>query len=249
MGATRGSVLNREATTVQDDDVILLIDDDDASRNVVRSALSRDGYKLVEASSGEEGLELYETHQPALVLLDIILPGIDGLETCRRLRARGDVPIMMVSVRDDEVDKVVGLELGADDYITKPFGVRELAARVRAMLRRTVLSEKAAAQQKQLDYPDLHLDLPTRTVIVKDQEQKLTPKEFDLLFFLASQPRRVFTREEIVEAVWGYRPVGNDLRTVDTHIKRLRQKLEEAYDVPWSVATVWGVGYKFEIEE
>jgi two-component system response regulator ResD len=117
------------------------------------------------------------------------------------------------------------------------------------MLRRTVLSERATTQQKQLSFPGLDLDLPTRTVTVKGDEQHLTPKEFDLLFFLASQPRRVFSREEIVENVWGYTPVGDDLRTVDTHVKRLRQKLEEKYDVPWSIATVWGVGYKFEAEE
>ena len=234
---------------MDDKDTILVIESEEPSRNLIRSALSREGYSLLEAGSGEDGLELFDQRQPALVLTSVLLPGIDGLEVVRRLRGRGDAPIIIVSARGDEVDKVVGLELGADDYITKPFGVRELAARVRAMLRRTVLTEKAAAQQKQLEYPDLHLDLPTRTVIVKGQPQKLTPKEFDLLFFLASQPRRVFTREEIVEAVWGYRPVGNDLRTVDTHIKRLRQKLEEAYDVSWSVATVWGVGYKFEVEE
>ncbi len=234
---------------MSDEDAILVIDDDEASRNLIRAALSREGYELIESGSGEEGLELYEQQQPALVLLDVILPGIDGLEVCRRLRAKGDVPIIIVSVRDEEVDKVVGLELGADDYITKPFGVRELAARVRAMLRRTVLTEKAAVQQKQLDYPGLHLDLPTRTVTVKGEAQRLTPKEFDLLFFLASQPGRVFSREDIVEAVWGYKPVGGDLRTVDTHIKRLRQKLEEAYEVPWSLTTVWGVGYKFELEK
>ena len=234
---------------MEDNDTILVIEDDEASMDLVRAALGREGYNVIEVTSGEEGIEQCERKQPDLVLLDVILPGIDGLEVCRRLRSKGDVPIIMVSVRDEEVDKVVGLELGADDYITKPFGARELAARVRAMLRRTVLTEKAAAQQRELDYPDLHLDLPTRTVLVKGQAQRLTPKEFDLLFFLASQPRRVFSREEIVEAVWGYRPVGNDLRTVDTHIKRLRHKLQETYDVPWSLVTVWGIGYKFELEE
>jgi DNA-binding response OmpR family regulator len=231
----------------RDKNKILVIEDDEASMDFVRAALSREGFALIETASGEEGIDLCEREQPALVLLDVILPGIDGLEVCRRLRSKCDVPIIMVSVRDEEVDKVVGLELGADDYITKPFGARELAARVRAMLRRTVLTEKAAAQQKELDYPDLHLDLATRTVLVKGQVQQLTPKEFDLLFFLASQPKRVFSRDEIVEAVWGYRPVGSDLRTVDTHIKRLRYKLQETYDVPWSLVTVWGVGYKFEL--
>ncbi len=234
---------------MEDNDTILVIEDDEASMDLVRAALGREGYNVIEVTSGEEGIEQCERKQPDLVLLDVILPGIDGLEVCRRLRSKGDVPIIMVSVRDEEVDKVVGLELGADDYITKPFGARELAARVRAMLRRTVLTEKAVAHQKKLDYPELHLDLATRTVLVKGEAQRLTPKEFDLLFFLASQPKRVFSREEIVEAVWGYRPVGNDLRTVDTHIKRLRHKLEESYDVPWSLVTVWGVGYKFELEE
>ncbi|MFO7947184.1 MAG: response regulator transcription factor [Armatimonadota bacterium] len=232
-----------------EDEIILLVDDDASDRNLIRAALSREGYTVLEAEMGEEGLELYDQNQPAIVLLDVVLPGMDGLELCRRLRSRGDVPIMIISARDEEVDKVVGLELGADDYMTKPFGTRELVARVRAMLRRTVLTEQATAQQKQLSYPDLELDLPTRTVRVKDEVQHLTPKEFDLLFFLASEPRRVFSREEIVENVWGYSPVGKDLRTVDTHVKRLRQKLEEKYDVPWSIATVWGVGYKFEVNK
>ena len=234
---------------MEDKDTVLVIEDDRASMDLVLAALSREGYNVIEATTGEEGVEQCERHQPDLVLLDVILPGIDGLEVCRRLRSKSDVPIIMVSVRDEEVDKVVGLELGADDYITKPFGARELAARVRAMLRRTVLTEKAAAQQRELDYPDLHLDLPTRSVVVQGDALRLTPKEFDLLFFLASQPKRVFSRGEIVEAVWGYRPIGNDLRTVDTHIKRLRHKLEESYDVPWALVTVWGVGYKFELEE
>lgn len=232
---------------VDERELILAIDNEASSLSKIRAALGREGYRLAEAGSGEEGLDVYGSHQPALVVLAVDLPGIDGLEVCRHLRAKSDVPIVMVSNRHEELDIVVGLELGADDYVVKPFGERELAARVRAMLRRTVLTQKATSQQRQLDYPDLHLDLPTRSVVVQGVSQKLTPKEFDLLFFLASQPQHVFTREEIVEAVWGYRPVDNDLRTVDTHVKRLRQKLEEKYEVPWSVATVWGVGYKFEV--
>jgi two-component system response regulator ResD len=227
-------------------DIILLVDADREARQQMKDALSREGYALVEADSGEQGLELFAVKHPVLVILEVVLPGIDGFEVCRRLRAASDVPIIIVSSHDDEVDKVVGLELGADDYVTKPFGSRELAARVRAMLRRTVISHQAAKQKQQLEFPGLHLDMANRSVKVHGKLQQLTPKEFDLLFFLASQPQRVFTREEIIEAVWKYQPISGDLRTVDTHVKRLRQKLEESFDVPWRLATVWGVGYKFE---
>ncbi|NLJ36546.1 MAG: response regulator transcription factor [candidate division WS1 bacterium] len=227
-------------------DIILLVDADHAARQQMKDSLSREGYALVEADSGEQGLEIFAVKHPVLVILEIVLPGIDGFEVCRRLRAASDVPIIIVSSHDDEVDKVVGLELGADDYVTKPFGSRELTARVRAMLRRAVISHQAATQKQQLEFPGLHLDMANRSAKIYGEPQHLTPKEFELLFFLASQPQRVFTREEIIEAVWKYQPISGDLRTVDTHVKRLRQKLEESFDVPWHLATVWGVGYKFE---
>ena len=228
-------------------DSILLVEDEDRDRQLITTALEREGYEVLAVPSGEEGLAALDSFRPDLVLLDLMLPGVDGLTVCRQIRSRQDVPVIMITGRDEEVDKVVGLELGADDYITKPYGVRELVARVRAMLRRTVITERAAAQKKKLTYPSLEVDLPTRTVRLEGEEIHLTPKEFDLLFHLASQPRRVFTREEIVEEVWGYTTSSGDLRTVDTHVKRLRKKLEEGRDVPWSLATVWGVGYKFEI--
>jgi two-component system response regulator ResD len=228
---------------------ILVIDDSDADRLLVATVLKNEGYQVVEASSGEKGLELMESAQPDLLILDLIMPGIDGLEVCRRVRGRRDLPIIMLTAKQEEIDKVVGLELGADDYLGKPFGPRELVARVRAMLRRAVITEKAAAQKKHIEYPSLVIDLPTRSVILDGEEIHLTPKEFDLLFHLASQPRRVFTREDIVQEVWGYSAPGGDLRTVDTHVKRLRKKLEEGRDLPWSLATVWGVGYKFEFSE
>ena len=228
------------------DNIILLIDADSRARDRMRSALQHEGYDLMEADSGEQGLELFTRANPALVIMELVLPGIDGFEVCRRLRAKGDVPIMVVSSHDNEVDKVVSFELGADDYVTKPFGARELAARVRAMLRRTHITHLATAQKQKLEYPGLQVDLANRSVIVYGEPQKLTPKEFDLLYFLASEPQRVFTREEIIEAVWKYQPTSGDLRTVGTHVKRLRQKLEESFDVPWRLATVWGVGYKFE---
>lgn len=230
-------------------ETILLIEDQDSDRKVVLAALEKDGYHVIHAENGEQGLEMLAQAQPNLILLDLILPGMDGLEVCRQIRAKTDIPIIMVTGRDDEVDKVVGLELGADDYVTKPYGLRELVARVRAMLRRSFLTEKAVAQKRRLSYPSLEVDLPTRSVVCQDEVVHLTPKEFDLLYHLASQPRRVFRRDEIVQDVWGYSPQSGDLRTVDTHVKRLRKKLEEGRDVPWTLATVWGVGYKFDLTE
>lgn len=234
---------------MSDKDRVLVIDDTEQDRELAASLLKREGYDVLEAGSGEQGLELVEAEQPNLVLLDVMLPGIDGLDVCKRIRNRSEVPVIMLTARDEEVDKVVGLELGADDYITKPYKSREFVARVRAMLRRSVITERATAQKKRLVYSGIEIDLPTRSVTVEGEIIHLTPKEFDLLFHLASRPRRVFTREEIVEEVWGYSPPGGDLRTVDTHVKRLRKKLEEGRDVPWSLATVWGVGYKFEVGE
>lgn len=228
---------------------ILLVEDVEADRRMITTALEKDGYVVVEAPTGEMGLRLLQEHLPDLVLLDLMLPGLDGLEVCRQIRARTNIPIIMVTGRDEEIDKVVGLELGADDYITKPYGLRELVARVRAMLRRSLVSERATAQKRRLSFPQLEIDLPTRSVTCQGEPVRLTPKEFDLLYHLASQPRRVFRRDEIVQDVWGYSPQSGDLRTVDTHVKRLRQKLEEGREVPWSLATVWGVGYKFEVSE
>ena len=228
---------------------ILIIEDTESDRRLAVEMLKRENYEVLEADSGEAGLALLESAHPDLILLDVMLPGVDGLEVCRRVRAKHEVPIIMVTARDEEVDKVVGLELGADDYVAKPYGARELVSRVRAMLRRTVITERAAAQKKRINYTGLEIDLPTRSVKVEDEEIHLTPKEFDLLFHLASQPRRVFTREDIVEEVWGYSTPSGDLRTVDTHVKRLRKKLEEGRDLSWSLATVWGVGYKFEVSD
>lgn len=230
-------------------DQVLIIEDNPQDRELAATVLEQEGYGVTVAESAETGLELFDTIHPSVVLLDLMLPGMDGLDVCRTIRAKHDVPIIMVTAKQEEVDKVVGLELGADDYIAKPYGPRELVARVRAMLRRSVLTEKAMAQKRRLSFPSLEVDLPTRTVVVCGEEVHLTPKEFDLLFHLASQPRRVFTRQEIVQDVWGYEPPGGDMRTVDTHIKRLRKKLQEGREVSWSIATVWGVGYKFETSD
>lgn len=227
---------------------ILIVDGNAADAETMVGLLEPEGYEVVVASNGAEGLNQFDETQPDLVISEVSLPGgMDGLELCKELRAGSEVPIIFVSSKNDEVDVVVGLEIGADDYIAKPFRPREFVARVRALLRRAIISEKAAAQKKHISYPGLEADLPTRTVKVEGEEVHLTPKEFDLLFKLASNPRRVFTRQELIEQVWGYAAPGSDLRTVDTHIKRLRKKIQEGRDVPWSLATVWGVGYRFDV--
>ncbi len=227
---------------------ILLVESNPEDVRVTSGLLEGEGYELQVASSGSQALALFDELQPDLVVLELYLPGgPDGLEVCRQIRSRSEVPIMIVTAKSEEVDVVVGLELGADEYVAKPFRSRELVARVRALLRRSIISERAAAQKKHLSYPGLEIDLPTRTVLVEGVEVHLTPKEFDLLFKLASNPRRVFTREELIEQVWGYSTPGGDLRTVDTHVKRLRKKVQEGRDVPWSLATVWGVGYRFDV--
>ncbi len=227
---------------------VLYIEDEEAACKEVSEALSVEGFEVICASTGAEGLEEARRLKPDLILLDLVLPEMDGLEVCRQVRSELNTPIIMLTIKGDEVDRVVGLEIGADDYIPKPFSPRELVARVRAMLRRSSLIKEAAERQKTLTFPGLEIDLPTRTVKVEEEAVHLTPKEFDLLYHLASQPRHVFSREEILEQVWGYSTRGGDLRTVDTHIKRLRKKLQDGRgDQPWSLATVWGVGYKFDI--
>ena len=225
---------------------VLVVDDEDQVLQVVTEALGRDGYTVIQAMSGGEALRKADTEKVDLVVLDIMLPEMDGLEVCRRLRTRTDVPILMLSGKADEVDKVVGLELGADDYLTKPFSPRELVARVRALLRRAEGASAGAGAPPSLEFPGLAIDSESRTVSVNGRPVHLTRKEFDLLACLASQPKRVFTRSEILAEVWGASGGESDLRTVDTHVKRLRRKLGTAENGAWSLGTVWGVGYKFE---
>ncbi len=216
---------------------------------MVATKLEAEGFEVQIAETGEEGLELIENDMPDLLLLDLILPGIDGLEVCRRIRRKYDLPIIMLTAKDDEIDAVIGLEVGADDYITKPFGTRELVARVRALLRRVKINREHTEPVEHISFPDLEIDIPRRSVLVQGEPVHLTPKEFGLLVYLASKPNVVFEREEIIRDIWGRTDGGGDLRTVDTHVKRLRRKIEEGRAVPWSIATVWGVGYKFQTTE
>ncbi|MDI6893278.1 MAG: response regulator transcription factor [Bacillota bacterium] len=222
-------------------DRILVVDDEPKIREIVRVYLQRDGFAVEEAEDGEQALAKVKALNPQLVILDLMLPGVDGWEVCRQIRRTSAVPIIMLTARGEETDRVVGLEMGADDYVPKPFSPRELVARVKAVLRRT---RPRAERGQVLQYGDLLIDRDCRRVVCHASEIPLTPKEFDLLWFLAKAPGRVFTREKLLEHVWGYEYLG-DARTVDTHVKNLREKLGVAGRQ--YIRTVWGVGYKFEV--
>jgi len=227
---------------------ILIVEDDPQCSKLVATKLEAEGFDVTIAETGEQGLEIIEEDMPDLLILDLLLPGIDGIEVCRAIRRKLDLPIIMLTAKSDEIDVVIGLEVGADDYITKPFGMRELVARVRSMMRRVKINREHTEPLEHLSFPELEIDIPKRSVTVQGQDEHLTPKEFGLLVYLAAKPNVVFKREDIIRDIWG-RPGGGDLRTVDTHIKRLRRKIEEGRAVPWSIATVWGVGYKLQTND
>jgi DNA-binding response OmpR family regulator len=222
-------------------ETVLVVDDEPVVRDVVVRYLEREGYRTLEAADGNGARALLQSEGPNLVVLDLMLPGVDGLALCRWIRARSDVPVIMVTARGEETDRIVGLELGADDYVTKPFSPRELVARVRTVLRRVA---PAASRAEQLSFEDLELDAGTREVRKAGDPVRLTAKEFDLLWFLASNSRRVFSREQLMDRVWGYEAVV-DTGTVTVHVRRLRQKIEDDPSHPSFLETVWGVGYRF----
>jgi two-component system response regulator ResD len=226
--------------------LILVVDDEEHIRELVRLYLEKEGFTVALAADGEDAVTQIKESHPLLVILDIMLPKMDGWDVCREVRKFSETPIIMLTAKGEEFDKVLGLELGADDYLTKPFSPRELVARVKAILRRAA-PEDTTNNEEQLTYPGLTINLASREVMVSGKEATLTPKEFDLLWFLAKNPGKVFTREQLLTAVWGYDYYG-DLRTVDTHIKRLREKVERE-DISPHVKTIWGVGYKFEVHE
>ncbi len=224
---------------------ILLVDDEESVRTVLAFPLERDGYTVVQAADGEEALERFAAIPTDLVVLDLMLPRLDGLEVCKRLRAASSVPIIMLTARDDELDKVIGLELGADDYITKPFSIREFRSRVRALLRRARAAQlPQPAVDERIESGDLVIDVPRRLVEVRGEPVPLTYVEFELLRALAAQPGRVFSRRMLLEALWksaDYR----DPRTIDVHVRHLREKLEREPRTPEFILTVRGVGYRF----
>lgn len=226
---------------------ILIVDDDNNIAELISLYLTKECFETKIVNDGELALKEFQTFRPNLILLDLMLPGIDGYQVCREIRHTSDVPIIMLSAKGETFDKVLGLELGADDYIIKPFDSKELVARVRAVLRRFQPKPAAAvpSDEKCASYPDLTVNLTNYSVTYMGKQVDMPPKELELLYFLASSPNQVFTREQLLDHIWGYEYIG-DTRTVDVHIKRLREKIK---DHPrWSLSTVWGIGYKFEVK-
>lgn len=230
---------------------ILIVDDDENIAELISLYLVKECFDTEIAEDGEQALIKFKEYQPHLVMLDIMLPGMDGYDVCREIRKTSNVPIIMLSAKGEVFDKVLGLRIGADDYMVKPFDSNELVARVQAILRRMVQTEETpagAASSKKEDtvrYEDLEVSLSGYTVIYKGQQIEMPPKELELLYFLASQPNQVFTREQLLDKIWGYDYIG-DTRTVDVHVKRIREKIKDGKN--WSVTTVWGIGYKFEVK-
>ena len=224
---------------------ILIVDDDENIAELIELYLTKECFDTKIVNDGESALSVYESYEPNLILLDLMLPGIDGYQVCREIRSKNPTPIIMLSAKGEVFDKVLGLELGADDYMEKPFDSKELVARVKAVLRRCTQSKASTPQSdtKVVEYPDLVISLNDYSVMYNGQYLDMPPKEIELLFFLASQPNQVFTREQLLDHIWGYEYMG-DTRTVDVHIKRLREKIRD--NEAWSITTVWGVGYKFE---
>jgi DNA-binding response OmpR family regulator len=220
---------------------ILIVDDDVNICDLLEIYLEKEGYKVYKANSGVDALKIFKERQLDLIVLDVMMPGLDGYETLKEIRKTSAIPVVMLTAKGETFDRVLGLELGADDYIVKPFEPKELVARIRAVLRRY----KPQVQKKSLEYKDLIIDADSFIVIYKGQEMEFPPKEFELLYFLASNPNKVFTRDQLLYEVWGYDYPG-DSRTVDVHIKRIREKLPEHDE--WQIKTVWGVGYKFEVK-
>lgn len=223
---------------------ILVVDDDENICELIRLYLSKNGYESMIANDGEKALEYASSYAPDLILLDIMLPKLDGWQVCREIRKTSDVPIIMVTAKGETFDRVLGLDLGADDYVSKPFDTKELIARINAVLRRSDNTSKKDTDEVRFD--KLVINLTNYQLIVDGKQIDTPPKELELIFHLASNPNRVFTRDQLLDEVWGFEYYG-DSRTVDVHVKRLREKLENVSD-KWSLKTVWGVGYKFEVK-
>ena len=221
---------------------VLIVDDDVHIAELISLYMEKEGYETYEVHSGSDVMEAFKRFDPHIVLLDIMLPGVDGYQVCRQIRQLSNTPIIMLTAKGETFDKVLGLEMGADDYIVKPFDSKELVARVKAVLRR--YDTKRENEVKKIAYPNLVINQGTYLATYHGQDISFPPKEFELLSFLAQHPNQVFTREKLLDKIWGYEFVG-DTRTVDVHIKRIREKLNK--DDPWSIMTIWSVGYKFNV--
>lgn len=227
---------------------ILIVDDDNNIAELISLYLIKECFDTQIVNDGESALEAVKTFQPNLILLDLMLPGIDGYEVCRSVRSGSNIPIIMLSAKGEIFDKVLGLELGADDYMEKPFDSKELVARVKAVLRRykqVPANNEPADSAKKVEYRDLTINLTNYSVIYMGKTVEMPPKELELLYFLAASPNQVFTREQLLDQIWGYEYIG-DTRTVDVHIKRLREKIKD--HASWKISTIWGIGYKFEVK-
>lgn len=222
---------------------ILVVDDDKHISEVVKLYLEKEGYDVYVAEDGIEGVNMFKAVQPKLVVLDIMLPGIDGMQVCNEIRRIDNTPIIMLSAKGEVFDKVLLLELGADDYLVKPFEPKELVARIKAVLRRSVQREETS---EIVEYKDLTINITDYTVTYKGNKIEMPPKEIELIYYLASHPQKVFTRQQLLEQVWGFEYYG-DSRTVDVHIKRIREKIGKSDS--WNIKTVWSIGYKFEVTE
>ena len=230
---------------MKDKPYILLVDDDPNISRLVQLYLEKEGFEVRSADRGDDALSEFRKLPPDLMLLDVMLPGMDGWQVLKAIRKTSTIPIIMLTAKDETFDKVLGLELGADDYITKPFDTKELVARVKAVLRRTQGAEEV--KQEGLSFPGLTVSLTQYEVHYEGRKVDMPPKELEVLYFLASHQNQVFTREQLLEQVWGFDFFG-DSRTVDVHIKRLREKLQDSEKYGWCIKTVWGVGYKFEMK-
>lgn len=226
---------------------ILIVDDEVNICELIRLYVEKEGYKAITAQDGQKAIDLFYVEQPDLILLDVMLPVKDGWQVCREIRAVSNIPIIMLTAKGETFDKVLGLELGADDYVVKPFDSKELIARMKAVLRRCAAvkdSSSAEDEEDELRFDGLIINQSTYEVYLEDKKIEMPPKEFELLYFLAKNTNKVFTRDQLLDEIWGYEFFG-DSRTVDVHIKRIREKLE-CENRPWQLKTVWGVGYKFE---
>ena len=227
---------------------ILIVDDDNNIAELISLYLTKECFETMIVNDGESALVAADSFQPNLILLDLMLPGIDGYQVCREIRSKNTTPIIMLSAKGEVFDKVLGLELGADDYIEKPFDSKELVARAKAVLRRykPVAAPNPDSDVKQVTYPDLVINQTNYSVLYMGKPVEMPPKELELLYFLASSPNHVFTREQLLDQIWGYEYIG-DTRTVDVHIKRLREKIND--HEAWKLSTIWGIGYKFEVRQ
>ncbi|MBQ2614298.1 MAG: response regulator transcription factor [Clostridia bacterium] len=224
---------------------VLIVDDEVNICELLRLYVEKEGYNAIVANDGQQAIDMFKTMSPDLILLDIMLPVKDGWQVCREVRSISNTPIIMLSAKGETFDKVLGLELGADDYIVKPFEPKELLARIKAVLRRAE-NQSEAEEEKELKFDGLRINQSTYEVYLDDKKLEMPPKEFELLYFLAGNPNKVFTRDQLLDEIWGYEFFG-DSRTVDVHIKRIREKVESE-EKNWHLKTVWGVGYKFEVD-